>query len=47
MTYEEFMAFNGMYVKVAVGKGLTTVEDIIYRIKQFLGEENELINQLK
>lgn len=42
LTYEEFMAFNGTYVKVAVGKGHTTIEDIIDRIKRFVTESNGL-----
>lgn len=37
VTYEQFMAFNGAYLKIAVGKGLTTYEEIIALIKRCLG----------
>lgn len=39
-SYETFMAFNGAYVKVSVGKGQTTIEEIISLIKRFLVEDN-------
>lgn len=37
VTYEQFVAFNGAYLKIAVGKGLTTYEEIIALIKRCLG----------
>lgn len=36
VTYEQFMAFGGPYLKVAVGKGLITYEQIFALIEQFL-----------
>lgn len=36
VTYEEFVAFNGAYLKVAIGKGLTSYEQIISLIDRFL-----------
>lgn len=40
LTYEQFIAFNGPYLKVAVGKGLITEEQIINLILQDLGEKD-------
>ena len=34
--YEEYIAFNGAYLKVSVGKGLTTFEEIINMINHYL-----------
>ena len=36
VTYEEFVAFNGAYLKVSVGKGLTTFDKIIEMINRYL-----------
>ena len=36
VTYEEFVAFNGPYLKVAVGKGLITEEQLLQLINRFL-----------
>lgn len=36
VTYEEFIAFNGPYLKVAVGKGLITEEQLLQLINRFL-----------
>lgn len=36
VSYEEYIAFNGAYLKVAVGKGLTTLEEIINMINLYL-----------
>ena len=41
-SYETFLAFNGAYVKVAVGKGLTTIEDIIERINIYINNDNTI-----
>ena len=35
-TEEQFAAFNGEYLKVAIGKGLVTVEELIGYINRFL-----------
>lgn len=35
-TPEQFEAFNGAYMKVAVGKGLVTIDEIVGYIKRFL-----------
>ena len=40
MSYEAFLTFNGEYVKVSVGKGQTTVEEIIELIEMFLLDNN-------
>ncbi len=37
VTYEQYVTFNGAYLKIAVGKGLTTYEEIIALIKRCLG----------
>ena len=34
--YEEFVAFNGAYLKISVGKGLTTFDKIIEMINRYL-----------
>lgn len=39
LTYEEFVAFNGCYVDVAMGKGMITREEIISIITRFLHPE--------
>ena len=39
LTYEQFIAFNGPYLKVAVGKGLITKEQIIDLILKDLGQK--------
>lgn len=36
VTYEQFVAFNGAYLKVAVGKGLITWEEILELIRAFV-----------
>lgn len=36
VTYEQFAAFNGAYLKVAVGKGLITWEEILELIRAFV-----------
>lgn len=36
VSYEEYIAFNGAYLKVAVGKGLTTFDEIINMINRYL-----------
>ena len=36
VSYEEFIAFNGAYLKISVGKGLTTFEKIIEMINLYL-----------
>ena len=36
VTYEQFVAFNGAYLKVAVGKGLITWEEILELIRTFV-----------
>lgn len=36
ITYEEFVAFNAPYLKVAVGKGLITEEQLVQLINRFL-----------
>lgn len=36
VTYEEFMAFNGPYLKVLVGKGLLTKEQILNAVSYYL-----------
>lgn len=36
VTYEEFVAFNGAYLKISVGKGLTTFDKIIEMINRYL-----------
>jgi len=41
MTYEQFLAFNGPYIKVAVGKGLTTEEELLMLISEYLPKEGE------
>ena len=35
-TAEQFAAFNGAYLKVAIGKGLVTVNEIMGYIEKFL-----------
>ena len=44
MTYEAFLTFNGEYVKVSVGKGQTTEEEIIELIEMFLKDNNIIGN---
>ena len=39
ITYEEFIAFNGQYVNVSIGKGMTTREQIIKIVTKFLHPE--------
>ena len=36
ITYEEYVAFNGQYMNVAFGKGLTTKQDILELIKKYI-----------
>ena len=36
VTYEQFVAFGGEYLKVSVGKGLTTMERLMELIDVFL-----------
>ena len=36
LTYEQFLAYNVQYLKVSVGKGLTTEEGLIALIDRFL-----------
>ena len=36
ITYEEYIAFNGKYMNVAFGKGLTTKRDILELIKKYI-----------
>lgn len=36
LTKEEFDAFNAKYLKVSIGKGLTTKEEIIRYIESYL-----------
>ena len=38
-TEEQFYAFNGAYLKVAIGKGLITAEEIVQYINHFLNAE--------
>lgn len=38
LTYEQFVAFNGQYAKIAVGKGLITEEELIELIKRTVGK---------
>ena len=41
VTYEEFVAFNGAYFKIAVGKGLLTVQEIFSLIDYLRGWSGE------
>ena len=41
-TEEQFDAFNGACLKVAIGKGLVTVEEIVGYINRFLQSYNSL-----
>jgi hypothetical protein len=36
ITYEQFLAFNGPYLKVLVGRGILTFEDILNLISNYL-----------
>lgn len=36
VTYEQFIAFNAQYVKIAIGKNLLTVDKIYYYIEHYL-----------
>ena len=36
VSYEEYVAFGGAVLKVSVGKGLTTLEDIVKKINKYL-----------
>lgn len=36
LTYEQFIAFNVKYLKVSVGKGLVTIDDILRYIDEYL-----------
>ncbi len=36
VSYEEYVAFNGAYLKIAVGKGLTTYDKIVEMINRYL-----------
>ncbi len=38
LTYEQFVAFNGPYIKIAIGKGLATEEDLIHMIEVYLSQ---------
>lgn len=37
ITYEQFLAFNGPYLKVLVGRGVLTFEDIEQLIQNYFG----------
>ncbi len=39
LTYEQFMAFNGQYAKIAVGLGLITEDELVALIKRTVGKE--------
>ena len=36
ITYEQYVAFNGDYLKISVGKGYITYEEILELIKAFI-----------
>ena len=42
ITYDEFVAFNGQYVNVAMGKGMITRDEIVEIIVKFLHPEIEV-----
>ena len=42
ITYDEFIAFNGQYVNVAMGKGMITRDEIVEIIVKFLHPEIEV-----
>ena len=39
VTYEQFIAFNGPYLKVLVGRGVVTYEQIIELISMYVNPE--------
>ena len=36
ISYEQYVAFNGDYLKISVGKGYLTFEDILELIRKYL-----------
>lgn len=36
VTYEQFVAFNGPYLKVLVGRGIVTFEEILQLIEMYV-----------
>ncbi len=43
LTYEQFEAFNVEYIKVSIGKGLITKEEIIGYIENYLWQYNFIL----